>query len=93
MGYHKRSSQIMAPTLKERFEGSWSCTTLSITSLYHTDHRGAIEAVNKNIKNILAKMVMTYKDWAKKFPFSLWGYGTSICASTGATPLLFGLWK
>ena len=83
---------ITVPILRGRFEGSWSCTTLSITSLYHTDHRGAIEAVNKNIKNILAKMVMTYKDCAKKLPFPLWGYRTSIRASTGATPysLVYG---
>ena len=42
----------------------------------------AIEAANKNIKNILAKMVVTYKDWVEKLPFALWGYKTSIRAST-----------
>ena len=31
-------------------------------------------------------MVVTYKDWAKKLPFALWGYRTSIRASTEATP-------
>ena len=31
-------------------------------------------------------MVVTYKDWAEKLPFALWGYKTSICALTGATP-------
>ena len=31
----------------------------------------AIEATNKNVKKILAKMVVTYKDWAKKLPFAL----------------------
>ena len=37
-------------------------------------------------------MVMTYKDWAEKLPFSLWGYRTSIYASIGATPysLVYG---
>ena len=46
----------------------------------------AIEAVSKNIKNILAKMGGggTYKDWAEKLPFALWGYKTSIRASTRA---------
>ena len=29
---------------------------------------------------------MTYKDWAEKHPFTLWGYRTSIPASTGAIP-------
>ena len=44
------------------------------------------------MKNILTKMVVTYKDWAKKLPSALWGYRTSICASTGATPysLVYG---
>ena len=42
----------------------------------------AIKAANKNIKNILAKMVVTYKDWVEKLPFALWGYKTSIRAST-----------
>ena len=37
-------------------------------------------------------MVMTYKDWAKKLLFSLWGYRTSIHVSTRATPysLVYG---
>ena len=41
---------------------------------------------------ILAKMVVTCKDWAEKFPFALWGYRTSICASTRAAPysLVYG---
>ena len=64
--------------------------------LYNIDHHkylldkpqtnGIVEAANRNVKNILAKMVVTYKDWAKKLPFSLWGYRTSICASTRVTP-------
>ena len=32
---------------------------------------GAVEAANKNVKNILAKMVVTYKDLAKKLLFAL----------------------
>ena len=37
-------------------------------------------------------MVVTYKDWAKKLPFALWGYRTSIRASTRAIPysLVYG---
>ena len=44
------------------------------------------------MKNILAKMVVTYKDSAKKLLFTLWGYRTSIYASTRATPysLVYG---
>ena len=62
------------------------------SSPYRPQASGAIEAANKNVKNILAKMVMTYKDWAEKLPFALWDYRTSICASTRATPysLVYG---
>ena len=44
------------------------------------------------MKKILAKMVVTYKDWAEKLPFALWGYSTSIRASIGAIPysLVYG---
>ena len=38
------------------------------------------------MKNILAKMVVTYKDWTEKLPLALWGYRTSIRVLTGATP-------
>ena len=31
-------------------------------------------------------MVVTYKDWAKKLPFALWGYRISIRASTRTIP-------
>ena len=74
----------------------------TILELYNIDHHkylldqpqtnGIVEAANRHVKNILAKMVVTYKDWAKKLPFSLWGYRTSICASTRATPysLVYG---
>ena len=62
------------------------------SSPYQPKANGAMETTNKNVKNILAKMVVTYKDWAGKLPFALWGYRTSICASTGATPysLVYG---
>ena len=37
-------------------------------------------------------MVVTYKDWAEKLRFALWGYRNSIRASTRATPysLVYG---
>ena len=41
------------------------------SSLYRLQTNRAIEETNKNIKNILAKMAVTYKDWADKLPFAL----------------------
>ncbi|XP_075665451.1 uncharacterized protein LOC142635123 [Castanea sativa] len=60
--------------------------------LYQHQANRAIKATNKNMKNILAKMVVTYKDWVGKLPFALWDYRTSIHASTRATPysLVYG---
>ena len=62
------------------------------SSLYWPQDNGAIEAANKNVKNILAKTVVTYKDWVEKLPFALWGYRTSIHAPIRATPysLVYG---
>ena len=54
---------------------------------------GAVEAANKNIKNIVQKMVLTYKDWHEMLPFSLHGYRTSARTSTKETPfsLVYGM--
>ena len=56
------------------------------SSPYRLQTNGSIEAAIKNINNIQAKMVVTYKDWAKKLSFALWGYKTSIRALIGAIP-------
>jgi hypothetical protein len=54
---------------------------------------GAIEVANKNIKKIIQKMVVTYKDWHEMLSFVLHGYRTSLRTSTGATPfsLVYGM--
>ncbi|XP_019455092.1 PREDICTED: uncharacterized protein LOC109356214 [Lupinus angustifolius] len=54
---------------------------------------GAVEAANKNIKKIVAKMVENYKDWHEKLPYALHAYRTNIRSSTGATPfsLVYGM--
>ena len=54
---------------------------------------GAVEAANKNIKKIIQKMTMTYKDWHEMLPFSLHCYRTTMRTSIGATPfsLVYGI--
>ena len=56
------------------------------SSPYRPKMNGAVEAANKNIKKIIQKMVVTYKDWHAMLSFALHGYHTSIRTSTGATP-------
>ena len=56
------------------------------SSPYRPQANGAVEVTNKNVKNILGKMVVMYKDWAKKLPFAIWHCRISIRASMGATP-------
>jgi len=63
------------------------------SSPYCPKMNGAVEAANKNIKKIIQKMVVTYKDWHEMLPFVLHRYRTSIRTSTGATPfaLVYGM--
>ena len=63
------------------------------SSPYRPKMNGVVEAANKNIKKIIHKMVVTYKDWHKMLPFALHGYRTSIRTSTGATlfSLVYGM--
>lgn len=55
-------------------------------SPYQQKKNDAVDSANKNIKNIIQKMVKTYKDWHKMLPFALHGYITYIITSIGATP-------
>ncbi|KAK8533070.1 hypothetical protein V6N12_076351 [Hibiscus sabdariffa] len=60
---------------------------------YRPQMNGVVEAANKNIKKIVAKMAVTYKDWHEKLSFALLAYRTSVRTSTGATPfsLVYGM--
>jgi len=59
---------------------------------YQPKMNGAVEAANNNIKKIIQKMTVSYKDWHEMFPFALHGYRTSVRTFTGATPysLVYG---
>ena len=54
---------------------------------------GDVEAANKNIKKIVQKMTVTYKDWHEMLPFAFHEYCTSSWTSTGVTPysLVYGM--
>ncbi|RDX92583.1 hypothetical protein CR513_25267, partial [Mucuna pruriens] len=55
---------------------------------YRLKMNGAMKAANKNIKRIVQKMVVTYKDWHDMLPYALHEYQTLVCTSIGATPYL-----
>ncbi|RDX78977.1 pol, partial [Mucuna pruriens] len=59
---------------------------------YRPKMNGAIEAANKNIKKIVQKMVMMFKDWHDMLPYALQKYHMSIRISMVATPysLVYG---
>ncbi|XP_019430087.1 PREDICTED: uncharacterized protein LOC109337544 [Lupinus angustifolius] len=63
------------------------------SSPYRPKMYGVVEATNKNIKKIVQKMVVTYKDWHEMLPFSRRGYRTSVRTSTRATlySLVYGM--
>ena len=59
---------------------------------YRQKMNGAIEAANKNVKKIVAKMTDTYKDWHEKLLFALHAYQTVIRTSIGTTPFSLVYW-
>nr|KYP59536.1 Pol polyprotein [Cajanus cajan] len=44
------------------------------SSPYRPKMNTIVEAANKNIKKIIQKMVVTYKDWHEMLPYALHGY-------------------
>jgi len=65
----------------------------SNSSPYRPKMNGVVEAANKNIKKIVQKMVVTYKDWQEWLPYALHAYRTAVRTSTRATPysLVYGM--
>ena len=60
---------------------------------YRSKMNGAVEATNKNIKKIIQKMTVPYKDWHEMLPFALHGYQILVRTSTGAISfsLVYGM--
>ncbi|KAJ9189416.1 hypothetical protein P3X46_000712, partial [Hevea brasiliensis] len=63
------------------------------SSPYRPQMNGAVEAANKNLKRIIRKTTVTYRDWHDMLPYALHAYRTSVRTSTGATPysLVYGM--
>ncbi|KAI5436135.1 hypothetical protein KIW84_022547 [Lathyrus oleraceus] len=70
-------------------EIKWQLCWGVVSSGFIPKMNGVVQAANKNIK----KIVKPYKDWHEMLPFSVHGYRTSVCTSTGATPfsLVYGM--
>jgi transposase InsO family protein len=65
----------------------------SNSSPYRPKMNGVVEAANKNIKKIIQKMVVTYRDWHEMLSFALHSYRTTIRTSTRTTlySLVYGM--
>jgi hypothetical protein len=54
---------------------------------------GVVKAANKNLKKIVQKMVVTYKDWHEWLPYALHAYEITTRKLTGVTSysLVYGM--
>ena len=55
---------------------------------YRPKANGVVEAANKNIKQILRRMIQGTRQWHEKMPFALLGYHKIVRTSIGGTPYL-----
>ena len=64
-----------------------------VTTLYHPQANGQVEVSNREVKNILKKIIRPdSKDWAHKLPDALWAYRTAYKTPIGMSlfQLIFG---